>query len=246
MSLLSAGALGVYRDLTARSQRVVVSSAVARSGAVGTRRAGTATGLIRRAAVRVAPGAVGPASAPTTTAPASAGVAAPGVATSGAATSGDEEADGGSAASFGQLLVGQIPSEALLAYTTLLALFSGAGDGYVAGRWALYLLSLPACAAVVASAYFVKRGYVFADDDPNANSVTTLVRHLPWFPMAASVASMAVYGLTVPGCALQVSLTGPAFAIAAGCLAVAGGLMMSMLAPWLGRGNAAQPKPATP
>lgn len=235
MSLLSAGALGVYRDLTARSQRVVVSSAVARSGAVGTRRAGTATGLIRRAAVRVAPGTAGPASAPTTTAPATAGVAAP-----------DEEADGGSAASFGQLLVGQIPSEALLAYTTLLALFSGAGDGYVAGRWALYLLSLPACAAVVASAYFVKRGYVFADDDPNANSVTTLVRHLPWFPMAASVASMAVYGLTVPGCALQVSLTGPAFAIAAGCLAVAGGLMMSMLAPWLGRGNAAQPKPATP
>lgn len=235
MSLLSAGALGVYRDLTARSQRVVVSSAVVRSGAVGPRRAGTATGLIRKV-VRTDTGAAGPASAPTTTTPAA----------SGAAPSGDEESDGGSVASFGQLLVGQIPSEALLAYTTLLALFSGAGDGYVAGRWALYLLSLPACAAVVASAYFVKRGYVFADDDPNANGVTTLVRHLPWFPMAASVASMAVYGLTVPGCALQVSLTGPAFAIAAGCLAVAGGFMMSLLAPWLGRGNAAQPKPATP
>jgi hypothetical protein len=235
MSLLSAGALGVYRDLTDRSQRLVVSSAVVRSGAVGMRRAGTATGLIRRAgALAGTSGVAGP------------GVAGPGVAGPGVAGPGDEESDGGSAVTFGQLLVGQIPSEALLAYTTLLALFSGAGQDYTAGRWVLYLLSLPACAAVVASAYFVKRGYVFADDDPNANSLTALVRHLPWFPMAASVAAMAVYGLTVPGCVLQVSLTGPAFAIAAGCLAVAGGFMMSLLAPWLGRGNAAQPKPATP
>src|SRR6476620_6174623 len=40
------------------------------------------------------------------------------------------------AASFTQLLVAQIPSEALVAYTTLLALFSAGSDGsYKIGRW---------------------------------------------------------------------------------------------------------------
>jgi hypothetical protein len=155
-----------------------------------------------------------------------------------------EVVDGGPAATFGQLLVAQIPSEALLAYTTLLALFSGVGDGYAAGRWVLYALSLPACGVVVASAYVVRRGYAFTDDDPSASGLVTLVRHLPWFPMTASMLSMAVYGMTVPGCALQVSMSGQAFAITAGCLAVGGGFMMTLLAPWLGKGNTAQPTPA--
>lgn len=263
MSLLSAGALGVYRDLTARSQRVVVGSSVVTSGAVGPRRAGTATAAVT-GRDRSRPAAPAPGVPPTPRASvdaATADVPAADAATAGAATGAgvatatavvhapvglDEEADGGTTATFGQLLVAQIPSEALLAYTTLLALFSGAGNAYVVGRWVLYGLSLPACAAAVASAYVVKRGYVFADDDPSAHALVSLVRHLPWFPMTASVLSMAVYGLTVPGCALQVSMSGPAFAITAGCLAVGGGFMMSLLAPWLGKGNDAQPKPATP
>lgn len=217
MSLMSAGTLGVYRDLTAKSQRIVVNGSVIQAAAARPRQAGTATGL------GLGPGGRG-AAAP-------AGAAPP---------PGDHEVDGGTMGGFAQLLVAQIPSEALLAYTTLLALFSAGGEGYVTGRWVLYGCSLPVCAVVVASAYFVKRGYVFDDHGPAAHRVYVMIRHLPWFPMTASTLSMSIYGLTVPGCALQLILSGPAFAITAGCLAVAGGFVMSVLAPWLGKGNAAR------
>ncbi len=202
MSLLSAAALGVYRDLTAPGQRVAAAGSVAPAGA-------------------------GPHSSPAEA------VAAAGL-------------DAGSLASFGQLLSAQIPSEALLAYTTLLAIFSAAGDGFVAGRWLLYGLSLPACAAVVASAYLVRRGYDLGQEQPGTSRPLAVIRHLPWFPITASVLAMAVYGLVVPGSALEVSLTGPAFAVTAGCLSVGGGLMMSLLAPWLGKGNTARPQVRAP
>lgn len=251
MSLMSAGTLGVYRDLTVRSQRVVVNGSVIQTKAARPRQAGTATGLglgpdsrsPDSRSVTVDPGA-----APTSTgqaAPAATVVAPPGsaVPAGAAARSGDNEVDGGAVAGFAQLLVAQIPSEALLAYIALLALFSAAGEGYVTGRWVLYGLSLLACAAAVVSAYYVKRGYVFDDPDPGVHSLYVVIRHLPWLPMTASTLSMAIYGLTVPGCALQMTLSGPAFAIVAGCLAVAGGFVMSILAPWLGKGNAAQARP---
>lgn len=60
---------------------------------------------------------------------------------------------------------------------------------------------------------------------------------------------MAVYGLTVPGSPLQFEVSGTAFAIFSGCLAVGGGVMMSIFAPFLGKGNAAiavAKQPASP
>jgi hypothetical protein len=144
-------------------------------------------------------------------------------------------------ASFGKLLVAQIPSEALLAYTTLLALFSAAGTSYKTGRWILYGASLVACAAVVLSSYFAQRDYDFVQQKAAESLLTRL--HLPIFPAAAAVASMAVYGLTVPGSPLQYEVSGTAFGIWSGCLAVGGGVMMSILAPFLGRGNGAQTTP---
>jgi hypothetical protein len=51
---------------------------------------------------------------------------------------------------------------------------------------------------------------------------------------------MAVYGLTVPGSPLQFDVSATAFAIYSGCLAVGGGVMMSIFAPFLGKGNAAK------
>jgi len=151
-------------------------------------------------------------------------------------------------ASFGQLLVAQIPSEALLAYTTLLAVFSGAGDGYTTGRWILYGLSMPICAVVVIGSYWAKRDYAFVQSTPATASFTqrarTLLAHLPWFPALTAVLAMAVYGLTVPGSALQASTSSSGFAILAACLAVGGGVMMSILAPFLGQGNNAVPQRA--
>jgi hypothetical protein len=246
MSLVSAGTLGVYRDLTAKSQRVVVNVSVVQATAVRPRRGGTATGLALGPGGRGAAAIPGSGPESTDPAPRAATVATPpdSSAPAGAATpSGDQEVDGGTVAHFAQLLIAQIPSEALLAYIALLALFSAAGEGYVTGRWVLYGFSLPACAVAVAGAYFVKRGYVLDDHGPATRRVYAMIRHLPWLPMTASMLSMAIYGLTVPGCALQVTLSGPAFAITAGCLAVAGGFVMSILAPWLGKGNAAQARP---
>lgn len=165
----------------------------------------------------------------------------PGPATAAETGSGqDAGSDAGSVASFGQLLVAQIPSEALLAYTTLLALFSAAGSGgYETGRWVLYAVSLPACAAVVISTYLAKRNYLVTDDASHKTNLTRTLVHLPWFPAVTAVLAMAVYGLTVPGSALQASMSSTAFAITAGCLAVGGALMMSLFTPFLGKGNGA-------
>jgi bacteriorhodopsin len=168
-------------------------------------------------------------------------VAHPGPATAADTRTGQ---DAGSLASFGQLLVAQIPSEALLAYTTLLAVFSAAGSGgYKTGRWVLYAASLPACAAVVISAYLAKRNYAVTDDAAHKTKLPSTLVHLPWFPALTAVLAMAVYGLTVPGSPLQASLSSTGFAITAGCLAVAGGLMMSLFTPFLGKGNGATTQP---
>lgn len=147
----------------------------------------------------------------------------------------------GGAAMFGQLVAAQIPSEALLAYMSLLALFSAADDGYRAGRWVLYALSLPVCAAVVATSYLAHRPAAAVSATPGAS-----LRRLPWLPMCTSVCAMAVYGLSVPGSALQASMSGTGFAITAGCLSVGGGLLMSLFAPLLGRGNAVPPVSTAP
>jgi hypothetical protein len=149
-------------------------------------------------------------------------------------------------ASFGQLLVAQIPSEALVAYTTLLAVFSSAGGGYRTGRWILYGISLPICAVTVIGAYCAKREYGFGEPKHQnfMDQAKAFATHLPWFPALTSVLAMAVYGLTVPGSALQQSMSNTGFAIISACLAVGGGLMMSILAPFLGKGN--RPQPAAP
>ena len=180
-------------------------------------------------------------------------------------------------ASFGQLLVGQIPSEALIAYTTLVALFSASGATYTTGLWFVYGGAIVVCAAAVLGSYFAQRDYDFADattpstagepptpptasptvlpgaDDPvpmappasgstptaGPGSVRRL--HLPFLPTIAAMLSMAIYGLTVPGSPLQSEVSGTAFGIWSGCLAVGGGVLMSIFAPFLGKGNNAQP-----
>lgn len=159
-------------------------------------------------------------------------------------------AQGGSIAGFAQLLVAQIPSEALLAYTTLLALFSVGGASYNIGRWGLYAAALVVCAVAVLASYFAQRDYGFEDTqhvlEPGADASAPaptggLVKlHLPYLSVLAAVLSMAVYGLTVPGSPLQFEVSGSAFAICSGCLAVGGGVMMSIFAPFLGKGNAAK------
>ena len=103
--------------------------------------------------------------------------------------------------------------------------------------------------AVLAS-YLAQRNYGFEDTqpvpEPGADAsapaqTSVLVKlHLPYMPVVAAVLSMAVYGLTVPGSPLQFEVSGSAFAICSGCLAVGGGVMMSIFAPFLGKGNAAK------
>jgi hypothetical protein len=158
-----------------------------------------------------------------------------------AQSDGADETPAGGVAGFGQLLVAQIPGETLLAYTTLLALFAAGGGGYTTGRWVLYAATLVASAAVVLGAYFAKRDYSF-DTTGTAEIAATpgAALHLPYMPVLAAVLSMAVYGLTVPGSPLQAELPGTTFAIVSGCLAVGGGVMMSIFAPFLGKGNAAK------
>jgi hypothetical protein len=163
----------------------------------------------------------------------------------------------GGVASFAQLLVAQIPTEALLAYTTLLALFSVGGGAYNTGRWGLYAATIVVCAVSVIGGYLAQRDYGFDDtqtgpgpgvgsappkaDAPGPAQVTALGKlHLPYRPVLAAVLSMAVYGLTVPGSPLQFDVSATAFAICSGCLAVGGGVMMSIFAPFLGKGNAAK------
>lgn len=150
-------------------------------------------------------------------------------------SAGDRSA--GEVATFGQLVVAQIPGEALLAYTTLLALFSASGDGYRTGRWILYGVSLPVCAAVVLSSYLARRAAVVGAVAVPASCV----RHAPWLPMTTAVIAMGIYGLTVPGSPLQQTMSPIGFAITSGCLSVGGGIVMSIFAPFLARGNSLVP-----
>ena len=159
------------------------------------------------------------------------------------------------AASFTQLLVAQIPSEALVAYTTLLALFSAGTDGsYNIGRWILYSVTLLVCAITVLANYLSRRTYVASPTGTPAEAAPPtapgrkpgpLARiralHLPYLPASAAVLAMAVYGLTVPGSPLQSDMSRSAFAILSGCRAVGGGVMMSIIAPFLGKGNGMTP-----
>ncbi len=97
-----------------------------------------------------------------------AGAPAPGASPAGEPTV-DPAATTGTTASFTQMLVAQIPSEALLAYTTLLALFTVGGGRYNAGRWGLYAAAIILCAATVLCSYLVQRKYGF-DDGQTANT----------------------------------------------------------------------------
>ena len=75
-----------------------------------------------------------------------------------------------------------------------------------------------------------------AADGPASAQITAVGKlHLPYLPVPAAVLSMAVYGLTVPGSPLQFEVSGTGFAILSGCLAVGGGVMMSIFAPFLGK-----------
>lgn len=76
--------------------------------------------------------------------------------------------------------------------------------------------------------------------------LSSFLRHLPYFPALSAMLAMAVSGLTVPGSPLQVSMSGSGFAITSGCLAVAGGIMMSIAIPFLGKGNATAVPAKTP
>ena len=143
-----------------------------------------------------------------------------------------------SVVSYGKLLTAQIPGEALLAYTTLLALFP-ADSNYEPGRWIIYAAAMVVCAAVVIGAYLARRIDNFHDRDAGIGRSKPW-RHLPYFPACTAVFAMGVYGLTVPGSALQQSMNAPSFAVVSGCLAVVGGVIMSILAPFLGKGNAAE------
>lgn len=155
--------------------------------------------------------------------------------------------------SFGQLLVAQIPTEALLGYTTLLALFTASPPGsYEAGRWGLYGVAIVVCALAVLVSYVAQR-----NQDLRCRTAGPAARsrrvtqpwpppHLPYLPVISSSLSMAVYGLSVPGSPLQYAVSPSAFAILSGCLAVGGGVMMSIFAPILGRGNAVTTTGPTP
>jgi len=165
---------------------------------------------------------------------------------------------------FGQLLVAQIPSEALLAYTTLLAVFAAGGSNYRTGRWILYGAVVAVCPIVVITTYLARRTYGFIEpassrpapvvvatanpldlvDDAPLDATATpapvpVYRHLPILPALAATTSMAVYGLTVPGSALQYQVADVGFGIIAGCLAVGGGVMMAIISPFLARANTA-------
>jgi len=142
------------------------------------------------------------------------------------------------AAGFAQLLAAQIPAEALVAYTTLLALFLDAGAAYNMGRWVLYGFSVIACGATILATYYAKRDYTL--DHGDGVSALCAMRP-PYLPIAAAMSSMAVYGLTVPGSPLQFSVSGSAFTMLSGSLSVGGAMMMTILTPFLGTGNAAVP-----
>lgn len=146
------------------------------------------------------------------------------------------------AAGFAQLLAAQIPAEALVAYTTLLALFSDSGAAYNLGRWVLYAFSVLACGATILATYCARRDYTLhpgAGEMAGASALCAM--RPPYLPIAAAMLSMAVYGLTVPGSPLQFSVSGSAFTVLSGSLSVGGAMMMTILTPFLGTGNNAVP-----
>ncbi len=145
-------------------------------------------------------------------------------------------------AGFAQLLAAQIPAEALVAYTTLLALFLDAGPKYNTGRWVLYAFSVLACGATILATYCAKRDYALHPGDGELTGTGALrAMRPPYLPIAAAMLSMAVYGLTVPGSPLQFSVSGSAFTVLSGSLSVCGAMMMTILTPFLGTGNGAVP-----
>ena len=229
MSLLTLGSVGIGRDLAKHGHPLAKGATVSKTRVVALAPSSTSTQQT------VPPPAAVPPGGPPPPAPPSGG------GTSGAGTSADSTA--GSVASFGQLLVAQIPSEALIAYTTLLALFGAGGSSYQPGRWVVYGATIAVCAGVVVSSYIAQRDYEFDDaaQHPEAAVSTGTRLHLPVLPMIAAMMSMAVYGLTVPGSPLQGEVSATAFGICSGCLAVGGGVMMSIFAPFLGKGNGAKP-----
>jgi hypothetical protein len=145
--------------------------------------------------------------------------------------------EGVAVASYGKLLTAQIPGEALLAYTTVLALFPDHNSNYEMGRWIVYFASIVVCVVVVIGAYLARRIDNFHDRDAKTGRSKPW-QHLPYFPALTAVFARGVYGLTVPGSALQQLMNAPSFAVVAGSLAVGGGVIMSILAPFLGKGNA--------
>ena len=222
MSLLTLGSVGIGRDLASPGHALTKDATVSKTRVVALAPSSTTTQST------VPPGSPPPPPPPST------------------GTSGDEasaDSTAGSVASFGQLLVAQIPSEALIAYTTLLALFGAGGSSYQPGRWVVYGATIAVCAGVVLSSYIAQRDYEFDDvaEHPEAAISTGTKLHLPVLPMIAAMTSMAVYGLSVPGSPLQGEVSATAFGICSGCLAVGGGVMMSIFAPFLGKGNGAKP-----
>lgn len=157
--------------------------------------------------------------------------------------------------SFGKLLVAQIPTEALIGYTTLLALFTASFRGqYDVARWVLYGASIFVCALTVGVSYFAQKSYQLggpttaspagngSGPKPSEAPTASCRQTFPFLPALTACLSMAVYGLAVPASPLAYEITPPAFAIASACLAVGGGVMMSVFAPLLGRGNGAKPR----
>jgi hypothetical protein len=154
-------------------------------------------------------------------------------------------------ASFGQLLVAQIPTEVLVPYTTLLAVFASVGASYQVGRWIVYALAVALCPVSVIIAYLAQADYDFEESDPAKEPSTpratgvawsTRLRHLPILPATSGLLAMGIYGLTLPGSALAGAMARTSFGVVSASLAVGGGVILSMLAPFLGKGNGARPK----
>jgi hypothetical protein len=152
----------------------------------------------------------------------------------------DDTSDTG-LARFSHIVAAQIPSEALIAYTTLMALLTVSKDGYHEARWAIYAASVPACGLIVLAAYVQQRGHVpQRRRRPRRLTWLPRTRHpLPWLSIVTPALAMGVYGLTVPGSPLQYAMSGTGFAVTSGSVSVAGGLALTVVAPFLAQGNAA-------
>lgn len=157
-----------------------------------------------------------------------------------ASRSADADASTTGVARFSHIVAAQIPSEALIAYTTLLALLSVSKDGYHEARWAIYAASIPACAGIILAAYVQQREHRPRRRRPRHHRWFPRTRYpLPWLSIMTPAAAMGVYGLSVPGSPLQYAMSGTGFAVTSGCISVAGGLALTVIAPFLGQGNAA-------